>query len=214
MGRTNPKHSYFVYGSQLKAVDRQLDLGITISNDLKWSTHINNIVKKCNTLIYLIQLCYKSRSPQLISKTYKTYIRPVLDYCAQIWSPYFLKDIELLEKVQRRVSKIPHTLKDMAYEERLNIMGLQSLQKRRERGDLIETFKLCSGYYKCAVLNMNFNQNFHLRGHNKKLNIEKSNRLPRKNFLVNRVVPNWNKLPSAVVNASSVDNFKNLLDKL
>lgn len=68
---------------------------------------------------------------------YKTYVRPKLEYAHAVWSPYYAKDIEALERVQRRFTRIPTTLADTPYNERLAAFGLTTLKERRDRGDLI-----------------------------------------------------------------------------
>jgi len=60
----------------------------------------------------------------------------------QAWSPYIVKDIQVLEKVQRLATKLVQGLKKVSYEHRLRDLGLTSLEKRSMQGDLIETFKI------------------------------------------------------------------------
>ena len=79
---------------------------------------------------------------ETFSIIYTTYIRLHLEYCIQAWAPYYAKDILLLEKVQRRATKLEWELKDLSYGERLKLF---SLEERRLRGDLIQTFKLLTG---------------------------------------------------------------------
>jgi len=73
---------------------------------------------------------------------YKGFIRPRLEYAVQAWSPYLRKDISCLERVQRIATKLVKGLKCLTYEQRLQRLHLTTLEKRRLRGDLIETYKL------------------------------------------------------------------------
>ena len=76
---------------------------------------------------------------------YKAIVRPHLEYCIQAWRPYRKKDKDMLERIQRRATKITPELRDLSYEERLKECGLTTLEKRRLRGDQI-VFKILSGY--------------------------------------------------------------------
>lgn len=208
MGPNNPHHQYAIDGDQLPSTSEQLDLGVIVRGDLKWESQVQKVVKKANSLIYLINRAFRDISEEMLLKIYKTYIRPVLEHAVVAWSPYFKKDIELLERVQRRVSKMPRTLKRLPYEQRLLRLGLTTLEERRKRGDLIETFKILRGHYSCEVCSFLFSNVNHLRGHLYRLIPERCNRLPRKQFLPNRVVAEWNGLPENAVLAPSTNAFK------
>lgn len=121
----------------------------------------------------------------------------------------------MLERVQRRATKMVTCLRNIEYEQRLEALGLTTLEKRRQRGDLIETYKILSGCYNVEGLKDIYvlSQNKNLRGHSLKLNRCSSKSNPRYHFLPNRVASEWNKLPETVISAPSVNSFKNRLDK-
>ena len=77
---------------------------------------------------------------------YKAIVIPHLEYCIQAWRPYRKKDIDTLDRIQRRATKIIPELRDLSYEERLKECGLTTLKTRRLRGDQIEVFKISNGY--------------------------------------------------------------------
>ena len=77
---------------------------------------------------------------------YKAIVRPHLEYCIQAWRPYRKKDIDTLECIHRRTTKMIPELRDLSYEERLKECGLTTLETWRLRGDQIEFFKILNGY--------------------------------------------------------------------
>ncbi|XP_072025255.1 uncharacterized protein [Amphiura filiformis] len=133
----------------------------------------------------------------------------------EIWNPGLKKDITTLEKVQRRATKLVPELKDLQYEERLEALGLFTLEMRRLRCDLMEVHKIMNGLEK-----VNADKFFQLvdehsstRGHNKKIfkpRLHKGLRC-RKDFFTHRVIEEWNNLPQQVINALTVTSFKHEL---
>ena len=82
---------------------------------------------------------------EMFLELYLHLVRP-LEYAVQVWSPKLLKDVDKLEKVQRRATKLVPEISDLPYETRLQILGLPSLKERRIRGDMIEVFKILNGF--------------------------------------------------------------------
>jgi len=120
----------------------------------------------------------------------------------------------MIEKVQRRATKLIEGIKDKSYSERLSHCGLISMEKRRVRGDLIQVFKMLKDRDR-----VDFNKFFEIqssnrtRGHNCRLVKRRCNLDIRKYFFSQRVVNTWNNLPQSVVDADSVNSFKNRLDQ-
>ena len=77
---------------------------------------------------------------------YKAIVRPYLEYCKHAWSPYLRKNIDMLEKIQRRATKLITGQRDLSYEERLKECGLTTLETRRLKGDQIEVINILNGY--------------------------------------------------------------------
>ena len=112
---------------------------------MKVSNQCGIAASKGNQILGLIRI-NNIQGKKLIIPMYKAIVRPHLEYCIQAWRPYHKKDIDTLERIQRRASKIILELRDLSYEERLKECGLTTLETRRLRGDQIEVFKILNGY--------------------------------------------------------------------
>ena len=133
-GYKNTEHKYSIGTDSVSPSNFEKDLGIIISDDLKWSRHIDKCVTKANRMIGIIKRTFSHMNKDMFLALYKTFIRPQLEYCPEIWNPHLCKDINMLENVQRRATKMVPELKDMTYEERLTTLKLFPLKERRARG--------------------------------------------------------------------------------
>jgi len=73
-------------------------------------------------------------------------VRPHLEFCSPAWNPYYVKDKQLLERVQHHFMRIFSDLKSLPYEDRLRKLGLWTLEERRNRADLLHIFKMVKGF--------------------------------------------------------------------
>ena len=92
--------------SQLESTTEQRDLGVWITPDMGSSLHCHKIASNANQVLGRLKRSFKNRSAPSFTLLYKTLVRPHLEYCAPIWNPNLAKDIDVLEKVQRRATKL------------------------------------------------------------------------------------------------------------
>ena len=117
-----------------------------------------------------IKLSFKFLDVHTLSILYKALVRPLLEYCSVVWCPFYVKDVEVLERVQRRFTRFIPELRHLSYEDRLVHFRLQTLCTRRLQFDLTTVYKIIHG-----VINVEAGTFFILcpnsrtRGHNLKL---------------------------------------------
>ena len=105
------------------------------------------MVSKANRILGMIKRNFTDRSKEVIIPLYESLVRPHLEYCCQIWNPNYNKDIDLVEGVQRRATKLITGMQNLSYDDRVKRLGLMRLNTRRLRSDLVETFKIINGKY-------------------------------------------------------------------
>ena len=126
-------------------MSEEKDLGVTFTDDLHPSTHCANIVAKARRVVAVMKHNFTYMQPDMFIPLYKSVVRPVLEYTAPVWSPYYAADINLIESVQHRATKLVPGLWHLPYPERLRRLNLPTLLYRRIRGDLIMTYNYLHG---------------------------------------------------------------------
>ena len=202
----NPR--YFIEGKPILQKQQVKDLGILISEDLKFHVQVSEACKKAHREINRIRRCFISRTPNFLSNMYKLYVRPHLEYCVELWSPRFVGDISKMEKVQNKMTKLLHHGNILTPQERNNVLGITSHEQRRLRGDLINMFKNINNPSFFTLRN-----NERIRGNDKTIIVPPSNSVIKKHSFVARSVSNWNSLPNYVVNSQDLNEFKRNIDR-
>ncbi|KAJ3659893.1 hypothetical protein Zmor_011555 [Zophobas morio] len=212
LGGQNPRNCYYLNGVELSKTNTCSDLGVTITSDLSWSEHVACITRKANRTVYLITKAFGKANVKVIVALYKTYIRPILEFANSVWRPHLVRDNDLLEATKRRVTRLPFGQIRPSYQDRLKLMCLPLLSRRRKRGDAITVFRaLTDGDSPIRYL-FPLNTDGRTRGHAFKLLKEKFRTDVRKYFITNRVFEFWNSLPAHVVSCKNLTEFKIRLD--
>ena len=217
MGKKNPRIEYYMQiekeKQKLDPCEEEKDLGITFDPKLNFDSHISNITKKANQMLGIIKRTFTFIDKHTFLKLYKALVRSHLEYGNVIWSPIFKRQSVQIESIQRRATKLVPECRDMTYDKRLRYLKLYSLKGRRDRGDLIQTYKIFKGIddinpeniFSLATYKATRNQGNKIRLRHCKTDI-------RKYSFSHRIVERWNTLPKEIKEAPSVNAFKNRLD--
>nr|VZH99550.1 unnamed protein product [Spirometra erinaceieuropaei] len=217
VGRTSsPNHTvYRLTGKSLQEVDAQKDLVVWITTSLKLSLQCSKMAKSAMSMLYLVKRAFSSFDEDCFAKFFQTFVRPHQEFAIQAWRPWTAKDLGILEKVQRRATKLVSGQWSLPYETRLANLDIFPLSYRQLRGDLIQAFRIVRNQGCCLAFGDFFElaTTTNLRGHPLKLRVAGARLDTRKFFFSNRVVAAWNALPEDVVMSGSVDTFKWRLDQ-
>ena len=148
MGQGNPHYEYQLGDERLECCPAEKYLGVLLSEKLDMSQQCALTAQKANCILGCSQSSVASRVREVILPFCFALVRPHLEYCIQMWSPQYRRDIDPLEGIQRRAIKMIHRMEHLLYKDRLREMGLFSLEKRRLQGDLIAAFQYLKGSYR------------------------------------------------------------------
>ena len=145
--------------------------------------HCIRTATRATQMLEQLKRSFKFLTKSSFLMLYKTFVRPTLEYCTPIWNPYFAKDIDVLESIQRCATKLLPSIVSLPYQSRLRYFNIYSLYCRRQRGHLIETYKLLHNYYNITPNTLfTFSHEERTRGHSMKLFYPTVNYSTRHNF--------------------------------
>ena len=205
---------YSILNYTLPFVESITDLGVILSSNLSFSNQINKLCSKARCRSAMILKSFQSRDKLLLFRAFIVYVRPILEYCCNVWSPYRLCDIRKIESIQRLFTKRLRGLKNLPYPDRLKCLNAESLEMRRIKYDLSMYFKILHG-----LVDTNTDALFQVRDMRTRSNgltLHKAKfdcNIERYTFK-NRCVNIWNMLPQHVVSASNISMFNSRLNSI
>ena len=208
-----PITNYHIGGHTLRTVSSERDLGIIVASDLTSSLDSIKRASAASRLLGAIRRSFSRMTPDIFRKLFSSHVRPILEFGQPAVYPLTKGESDIIERVQRRGSKAVIGLRQLTYEQRLQHLGMFTLAHRRRRGDLIYARRILFG-----ELGEDLRKFFPLntdgptRGHQHKLFKLRRLRMRMNMTLSTRVVNDWNRLPSTVIESTSEACFKTRLD--
>ena len=205
-------NTYSIHGKELNTADHAKYLGVTISSDLSWKKHIDNITKKANSTMSFIRRNIRSSPPSAKSNAFKTYIRPTVEYASSVWSPHSEGLINQLEMVQRRAARFVKQdyTRTSSVTDMLTDLKWDTLQHRRNNTRTTMFFKIMHNLVDIIPDPPLINAKT-VRGHNQRFRQIRARTSIFQNSFFPATIVLWNKLPQDVVDQTSLDAFQSAL---
>ena len=213
LGTKNPGLPYKIDGTAIETVTTEKDIGFWITEDLSTATHIHKARCKAIGEIDRIRRNFSYIDKRAFCILYNQRVRPHLDYGMTACPPDSSADAKLLERVQSKATALVQGLKGLNAEERRKTLGLMTLEQRRERGDLIEVYKILKGLTRIDPA-----QFWEVRQARNGARLVKelaaNGKRQRQIFFTYWIIQKWNLLPTEVKMAPSLESFKGRLDEM
>ena len=215
--RSPTLHDYYLHGHILNRTNATKYLGVTISSDLKWNSHIANITAKANRTLGLLRRNLQVGDVKTKEKAYFSLVRPQVEYASNVWDPYTTSLKSKIEMVQRRSARYAtrryHNTSSVA--SMLDTLKWDTLENRREQARLTMFYKVVHNMVALPKEDFLIQSNRPSRhgSHISFLHIPARTDYFKNSFFP-RTVPQWNRLDSAITSAETLTQFKCSLSKL
>ena len=203
---------YELCGEILESVESAKYLGLTISDDLKWHKQVCSMAKKANSTLHLVGRNLHNCPKSTKTMAYTSLVRPKMEYCSTVWDPHTKKDIDELEKVNRRaarvVNKKSYWERDVSPTELLQDLGWGTLAERRKEQRLTMMYKIKNNLV--AVPSTQLVAPVRdLKGDHSKKFLEKGSTCNAVKYsFYYRTIREWNQLSEDAVSATTLEAFK------
>jgi hypothetical protein len=212
-GHENPGFEYTMSGQKLDTTGEERDIGVMVTKNLRPSAQCAKAARTATTVLSQLRRAFHFRDRHIFVRLYTQYVRPHLEFASPAWSPWTQTDKECLERVQKKAIRMVSGLESGNYEERLRELGLTTLEERRHRLDMAQTFKIVrrkenverETWFKMAYEGARATRQAadpgNIRPGTARLEV-------RRNFFSQRVVTDWNRIPPEIKMSNSVESFK------
>jgi hypothetical protein len=212
-GHENPGFEYTMSGQKLDTTEEERDIGVMVTKNLRPSAQCAKAARTATTVLSQLRRAFHFRDRHIFVRLYTQYVRPHLEFASPAWSPWTQTDKECLERVQKKAIRMVSGLESGNYEERLRELGLTTLEERRHRLDMAQTFKIVrrkenverETWFKMACEGARATRQAadpgNIRPGTARLEV-------RRNFFSQRVVTDWNRIPPEIKMSNSVESFK------
>ncbi|CAH8517265.1 unnamed protein product [Dicrocoelium dendriticum] len=213
LGKGGAGRSYTLDGQVLHPTHCVRDLGVIQRYDMKSLDNTDNMYRTALRSLWALKRSFCTWSKEIATRLFTSIVRPVLEYGSPAYCPLTKGEIHKLERVQHIATRLIPGLQGVPYEERCRQLGLYTLAYRRVRVDLIMTHRVLHlGAYPMLRPLLHVRASSSTRGHQYKLVVPDLKWVAHPLCLERRVVNMWNRLPSRIVEANSVSEFKRFLD--
>ena len=150
VGKSKANLKYSMKGNTLQKTSLEKDLGVIITDDGKTSSQCQCVYNRAIRILGMINMTIRYRERWIMVRLYESLVRLHLEYCVSAWSPHYVKDKQLLERVQHIFMRMIMDLTGMECE-RLKCLNLWTLEERQNRQDMIEVFKMYKGFARLSI---------------------------------------------------------------